>query len=121
MVTRWWHKTRNINTRSIKNKLFRIFESIEIIIRSNNLSSCKIQNFIWFKQPDEELQATFKVVKNPKTNVSDAVIKTRVIAAINEFFALDNWDFGDSFYFTELAAYIHQQLSTRLINSCHCA
>ena len=63
----------------------------------------------------EELQATFKVVKNPKTNVSDAVIKTRVIAAINEFFALDNWDFGDSFYFTELAAYVHNELAPDLL------
>jgi len=66
---------------------------------------------------DEELQATFKVVKNPKTNVSDAVIKTRVIAAINEFFALDNWDFGDSFYFTELAAYIHNELAPDLLTA----
>ena len=64
---------------------------------------------------DEELQATFKVVKNPITNVTDAVIKTRVIAAINEFFALDNWDFGDTFYFTELAAYIHNELAPDLL------
>jgi hypothetical protein len=64
---------------------------------------------------DEELQATFKVVKNPKTNVTDAIIKTRVIAAVNEFFALDNWDFGDSFYFTELAAYVHTQLAPDLL------
>ena len=64
---------------------------------------------------EEQLQATFKVVKNPKTNVSDAVIKTRVIAAINEFFALDNWDFGDTFYFTELAAYVHNQLAPDLL------
>ncbi len=66
---------------------------------------------------DEQLQATFKVVKNPKTNISDAVIKTRVIAAINEFFALDNWDFGDTFYFTELAAYIHNQLAPDLLTA----
>jgi hypothetical protein len=66
---------------------------------------------------DEELQATFKVVKNSKTNVTDAVIKTRVIAAINEFFALDNWDFGDTFYFTELAAYIHNQLAPDLLTA----
>ncbi len=66
---------------------------------------------------DEELQATFKVVKNPKTNVTDAVIKTRVIAAINEFFALDNWDFGDTFYFTELAAYVHNQLAPDLLTA----
>ena len=64
---------------------------------------------------DENLQATFKVVKNTKTNVTDAVIKTRVIAAINEFFALDNWDFGDTFYFTELAAYVHNQLAPDLL------
>tara|TARA_R110000851_G_scaffold64190_2_gene146392 strand:+ start:17 stop:3376 length:3360 start_codon:yes stop_codon:yes gene_type:complete len=66
---------------------------------------------------NEELQATFKVVKNTNTNVTDAVIKTRVIAAINEFFALDNWDFGDAFYFTELAAYIHNQLAPNLLTA----
>jgi hypothetical protein len=66
---------------------------------------------------DEELQATFKIVKNSKTNVTDAVIKTRVIAAINEFFALDNWDFGDTFYFTELAAYIHNQLAPDILTA----
>ena len=66
---------------------------------------------------DEELQATFKVVKNKNTNVTDAVIKTRVIQAINEFFALDNWDFGDAFYFTELAAYIHNQLAPDLLTA----
>ena len=66
---------------------------------------------------DEELQATFKVVKNTRTNVTDAVIKTRVIAAINEFFALDNWDFGDSFYYTELAAYVHNLLAPDLLTA----
>ena len=64
---------------------------------------------------EEKLQATFKVVKNSKTNVTDAVIKTRVISAINEFFALDNWDFGDSFYFTELSAYVHNKLAPDLL------
>jgi hypothetical protein len=64
---------------------------------------------------DEQLQATFKVVKNASTNVTAAVIKTRVIQAINEFFALNNFDFGDTFYFTELAAYIHNQLAPDLL------
>ena len=31
--------------------------------------------------------------------------------AINNFFAVDNWDFGDTFYFTELAAFIHASLA----------
>ena len=64
---------------------------------------------------DEPLQATFKVVKNPSTNVSNAIIKTRVISSINEFFALENFDFGDTFYFTELAAYIHNNLAPDLL------
>ena len=64
---------------------------------------------------EEELQATFKVVKNLSTNITDAVIKTRVILAINEFFALANWDFGDTFYFTELAAFVHTQLAPDLL------
>ena len=66
-------------------------------------------------QADEQFKATFKVVKNKSTNVSDAVIRTRVIESINEFFALNNFDFGDTFYFTELAAYIHQQLVPDLL------
>jgi len=66
-------------------------------------------------QADEQFQASFKVVKNASTNVTNAVIKTRVIQAINEFFALDNFDFGDTFYFTELAAYIHTQLAPDLL------
>jgi len=64
---------------------------------------------------NEELQSTFKVVKNPETNVSNAIIKTKVIQAINRFFALENWNFGDTFYFTELAAYIHNQLAPDLL------
>ena len=65
---------------------------------------------------DSEFQATFKVVKNTATNVTNAVIQTRVIQAINEFFALDNFNFGDTFFFTELAAYIHQQLAPDLLS-----
>ena len=64
---------------------------------------------------EEQFQATFKVVKNASTNVTAAVIKTRVIQAINEFFALNNFDFGDTFYFTELAAYIHNQMAPDLL------
>jgi len=66
-------------------------------------------------QAEERFQATFKVVKNGATNVTNSVIKTRVIQSINEFFALNNFDFGDTFYFTELAAYVHKQLAPDLL------
>jgi len=57
------------------------------------------------------LQATFKVVKNPNVNVSDNDIKSGVIAALNTYFATANWDFGDTFYFSELSTYLHNQLA----------
>ena len=57
------------------------------------------------------LQAVFKVVKNPNRVVNDNDIKSRIIDSVNEFFALENWDFGETFYFSELAAYIIQKLA----------
>jgi hypothetical protein len=58
-----------------------------------------------------ELQARFKVVKLPNTTVTDNEVKSRVIAAIDQYFNVVNWDFGESFFYTELSTYIHQQLA----------
>jgi hypothetical protein len=65
---------------------------------------------------DASLQATFKVVKTPSVIVSDNDVKSSVITAINEFFAVENWDFGDTFYFSELTAYIMQKVSPSISN-----
>ena len=58
-----------------------------------------------------DLQASFKVIKNSGQVVSDNDIKTRVISAMEQFFALENWDFGDTFYFSELSTYVMSQLA----------
>ena len=65
---------------------------------------------------DLDVQATFKVTKNVSSVVSDNDIKSRIITAINTFFALDNWNFGDTFYFTELSTYIMNQLAPDITN-----
>lgn len=67
---------------------------------------------IFGNQADPEYQVIFKVVKTAGTTVTDNEVKSLVIQSINNYFSLTNWDFGQSFYFTELAAYIHQQLAT---------
>lgn len=59
---------------------------------------------------DPSLRATFKVIKNPSVSVSDNEIKSQVIAAINTYFDINNWDFGETFYFSELSAYLHSAL-----------
>lgn len=61
-----------------------------------------------------ELQATFKVIKNPNINLSDSEIRSQVLAYINSFFASNNWDFGETFYFTELATYIQQGMAPNI-------
>ena len=65
---------------------------------------------------NENLQAKFKVIKSQGQVISDNDVKSRVITAINEFFALENWDFGDTFYFSELAAYVVKQLAPNISN-----
>lgn len=62
-------------------------------------------------QADASLQCKFKVVKMPGTSKTDNEIRSKVLAAIESFFDIKNWTFGETFYFTELAAYIHTQLS----------
>jgi hypothetical protein len=65
---------------------------------------------------EPHLQAQFKVIVNSSLVISDNDVKTQILTAMNAFFALDNWDFGDTFYFTEMAAYITQQLSPVIVN-----
>ncbi len=63
---------------------------------------------------DEVNQSIFRVVKVMGSTYTDNQVKTEVIRAINSYFTITNWDFGDTFYFSELAAYIHRQLSTQI-------
>lgn len=64
----------------------------------------------------EKLRAQFKVVKNPNKTVNDNDLKVRIISAINEFFDINNWDFGDRFYLGELIAYITNSVSPDISN-----
>jgi hypothetical protein len=58
----------------------------------------------------DELRAKFVVIKVPGATIPDSDLKLRILQTIDDFFAIENWDFGESFYYSELAAYIHQQL-----------
>jgi len=100
------------------NELRDAFGSLE---KSKSVSDAIVFNSVSYRplfgdKADPELQATFKVVKNNATLVSDNEIKTRVVEAINEYFSVANWDFGDTFYFSELAAYLHQVLSPDILS-----
>jgi hypothetical protein len=69
---------------------------------------------IFGDKADAPLRAIFKVVKNSSVVVSDNDVKTSVIAAINTYFDVANWDFGETFYFSELSAYLHSVLAPNI-------
>ena len=58
------------------------------------------------------LQATIKVIRAQNSTASTSEIQSSVLAAMNEYFSIDKWNFGDTFYFSELAAYLHRYLGT---------
>jgi len=62
-----------------------------------------------------DLQATFKAVKNPDQVLNDNDIKTRIIGLVNQYFAIENWDFGDTFFFQELATFVMNRMAPDLV------
>jgi hypothetical protein len=58
------------------------------------------------------LQATIKVIRAQNSTASTSEIQSSVLAAMNAYFSIDKWSFGDTFYFSELAAYLHRYLGT---------
>jgi len=79
------------------------------------LSDSVILNSVTFKplfgnKADPALRATIKVIKAQKTDASDSEIRSATLTAINTYFDINNWNFGDTFYFSELSAYLHDQV-----------
>jgi hypothetical protein len=60
----------------------------------------------------EALRATIKVIPAANTNASNNQIQNLVLSTMNTYFDIANWNFGQTFYFSELAAYIHAQIGT---------
>lgn len=65
---------------------------------------------------ETNLRATFKAVRNSARPISDNEIKTRILSAIQTFFSLENWDFGQTFYFSELSTYVMNLLTPDILN-----
>lgn len=63
---------------------------------------------------DQSLRAKFRVVISPIATFSSERIKAEIVNTINAYFDISNWDFGDTFYATELISIIHQALPTQI-------
>ena len=62
------------------------------------------------------LQATFKAVQNSASTESPTSLQTRILSAINDFFSIDNWDFGQTFNFSELVTYVMNIMTPDVVN-----
>jgi hypothetical protein len=69
-----------------------------------------IIKYLFGSRADSTLRAKFRVIKKAESLVADDHLRTLVLDVINEYFDITDWDFGRVFYFTDLAAAIHQSL-----------
>jgi hypothetical protein len=62
------------------------------------------------QKADSALRATIKVIRAANSTASVSAIKNLVASNMNAYFDIANWNFGDTFFFSEMAAYIHQNI-----------
>jgi len=79
------------------------------------LSDSVVLNSVVFKplfgpKAAQALRGTIKVIKNNTTTASDSEIRSAVLTSMNTYFDINSWNFGDTFFFSELSAYLHNQL-----------
>ena len=79
------------------------------------LSDSVVLNSVTFKplfgaKADKSLQATIKAVKSITTNASDSEVRSAILSAMDTYFNIDNWNFGDTFFFSELSAFLHERI-----------
>jgi hypothetical protein len=64
------------------------------------------------QKAEPALRATIKVIRAAGSTASVSTIKNLVVSNMNAYFDIANWNFGDTFYFSELSAYLHQNIGS---------
>lgn len=99
----------NIPTISELSATFSNINEYKMLSDSVVMNSARFKPLFGIKAAPQ-LRATIKVIKASTTTASDSEIRTAVLSAINTYFSIDNWTFGDTFYFSELSAYLHSEV-----------
>jgi hypothetical protein len=82
------------------------------MISDNMIINSVVFKPLFGQKAAQELRATIKVIRAQNSTASTSEIKSAVLAEMNAYFSIDKWNFGDTFYFSELAAYLHRQLGS---------
>lgn len=68
-------------------------------------------------QAAPELRVTFRIVRSRGAKLTGDQIRAKVLDLINQYFSINNWDFGQDFYATELMAVIQSKLPTEVASA----
>jgi hypothetical protein len=66
------------------------------------------------KHASDELKAKIKVIRSSSRNLTNNQIKVIIVDTVKKFFDINKWEFGQTFNFTILSAYIHSVLPIEL-------
>ncbi len=92
----------------LRNDYGKLLES-KMISDTVILHSGKIKIIIGNKAP-QTLQAVIQVILSAGTILTSNQIKVNIVNLIKSYFDINNWQFGKSFYFTDMASYIHNNM-----------
>lgn len=107
--------TTNVVPEPVKPTIAELSDEYNKINNYKMLSDSVVLNSVIFKplfgpKADPKLRATVKVIKSSTTNASNSEIRSAVLTEMNNYFNINNWNFGDTFYFSELSAYLHSKI-----------
>lgn len=63
---------------------------------------------------DSDLQGTFLAIQTSGSTISENDLILRIINAIDVYFSAANWNLGESFYLTDMIAFIHRAVAPNL-------
>lgn len=110
--TNWIVDTTNTIPEPVRPSITELSTEYSGVNNYKMMSDAVIMNSVVFKplfgpKADAALRATIKVIKSSSSNASDSEIRSAVLAAMNNYFSINNWNFGDTFFFSELSAFLH--------------
>lgn len=111
----WLNDTRNDLSEPLAPTIDELNQTFNQVTSKKAMSDTIIYRPVKYRvlfgpKANTNLQAKFRIIKVLGVKLTDNEVKNKVVEAIYSFFDIENWDFGETFYFTELAAYVHKEL-----------
>jgi hypothetical protein len=63
---------------------------------------------------DPTLQGTIKVIRTENSALTDNQLKTQIVDLVTDYFDISFWEFGETFYFPELSAFLQTKMPVDL-------